>query len=138
MYSAKAVERDWWQYVHERGQRELPWKLRLNQRRFERLWNKAHREGRKAMLACAEGPAWCFAHVRIPNCLFTSWLIATGKAEVSADFAGMQAAVRVFIHCRDVNDRDVNDCNRLDAYAEAFARVLIAAGIDAYDESRLD
>ena len=127
------VERDWQQYKHERAQRELEWKLDINHSRFERLWRKAHREGKKAMHATKESPAWCFAHVRISDGLFASWLMKTGKAKYSDDFDGNQGAVRVFI-----SFRDIHDCDRLDAYARAFARVLIAAGIDAYDESRLD
>jgi hypothetical protein len=37
-----------------------------------------------------------------------------------------------------VGSRGINDCNRLETYAKAFTRVLIEAGIDAYDKSRID
>jgi hypothetical protein len=112
--------------VHERAQRELEWKLDINHSRFERLWRKAHREGERAMRATKESPGWCIVHVRIPDGLFAFWLVKTGKAKYSG-------GVRVFISCQDIYD-----CNRQEAYAEAFMRVLIAAGIDAHVESRLD
>ena len=133
--SPKAVEEEWQRYVRERSQRELGWKLELNHHRFEALWTRAHQAGEQAMHACAESLGWCFVHVRIPDGLFASWLVQTGKAKVDADFDGKQAAVRVYGLGRS---EDTRDCARLEAYAKAFARVLIEAGVDAYDESRLD
>jgi hypothetical protein len=132
-YPAEKVDQEWRRANSQRAQRELSWKLELNHHRFEELWRKAQRAGEKAMAACAESPGWCCVRVRIPVSLFASWLVKTGKAKVSADFDGKQAAVRVCI-----SFRGIHDCDRLEAYAKAFARVLIAAGIDAYDESELD
>ena len=61
-----------------------------------------------------EGGGCCFVHVRIPDGLFASWLVKTGKAEVAADFDGMQAAVRVFI-----GEKGVGDCgDRLEALCQ--------------------
>jgi hypothetical protein len=131
--SPKTVQRDWLEANSRRQERELDWKLQLNEHQFERIWRQAHGEGGEAMSTAKEGGGYCFVHVRIADGLFASWLVKTGKAKVSADMGGNQAAVRVFIA-----KRDVGDCNRLEAYAKAFTMVLIKSGIDAYDESRLD
>jgi hypothetical protein len=132
-YSPEQTERDWQQYVADRMQRDLSWKLELAHDNFEKLLNKAQRAGDNAMRECAEGNGFCFVLIRFPDGLFARWLVKTGKAKVDADFDGKQAAVRIHIA-----RRDIRDCARLEAYAEAFVRVLVAAGIDAYDESKID
>jgi hypothetical protein len=94
---AMQIKRDRQEYVRRRAEKELEWKLEINHLRFERLWRKAHRKGKRAMHAAKESPGWCSVHVRIPDGLFASWLMKTGKAKYSADFSGNQGAVRVFI-----------------------------------------
>jgi hypothetical protein len=128
-YSPQATDRTWRRRCTEREQRELPWKLELAHDWFEQAWDAAHRAGAAAMQVCAECPDdWGHAHVRIPDGLFSAWLVKTGKAKYDADFDGMQRAVRIY---RLV---DTRDRARSKAYAKAFVRALVAAGIDAYDE----
>lgn len=122
-YSPEAIECDWQKHIRDRFERELEWKLPLLHDRFEQLWREAHREGAKAMASTTESKFWCMVHVRIPDGLFASWLVKTGKGTVDADFDGKQRAVRIYslVPGADV----IHDCARKEAYAKAFARVLI-------------
>jgi hypothetical protein len=135
--SAEARDRDFHHYVARRTEQETPKKLSLANAHFERALAQAHLAGKAALEVCLEGPGWCSVHVRFPEGLFAAWLVKTGNAKYNADFDGKQRAVRLYLVEKKIEE-DVHDCDRLEAYAEAFVRALAVAGIDAYVESNLD